>query len=157
YGVPWAFSPDGRHLVSFRGDVKSLTGELKIWNISSGKETLSIKGDFPREYPFPAVFSPDGGCIAMAFRNGTLKVLDTLTGEEIYSVESCLQSCWSSEGNCFATASLGGPIKVWDVTSTSENLKPKKLSPRSIIRGSSTSRIFTLSPDGQRLASLDGD
>jgi WD40 repeat protein len=59
-----AFSPDGKQIVS--------CGEtLKLWDLSSGQETLSL-----RFQAISASFTPDGKKIMSGARDGTVKIWD---------------------------------------------------------------------------------
>ena len=62
-----AFSPDGMRIVSASWD-----GTVKVWDVSSGKEILTLKGHTSGVNG--VAFSPDGKQIASASMDQTVKV-----------------------------------------------------------------------------------
>ncbi len=62
-----AFSPDGRRIFSSSDD-----GTVKVWDVDTGHETLTLK-----RFIHGLALSPDGKCIVVAGRfAGPLEVLD---------------------------------------------------------------------------------
>ena len=94
-------------------------------------------------------WSPDGKRLATASWDGTAKVWDAASGQEllplmghkgpVYSV------AWSPDGTRLATASWDQTAKVWDAATGQELLS---------VRGT---HCASWSPDGKRLATCDGD
>lgn len=85
------FSPDGERFASLHshempkgdGHGYAYLEEIKLWNLSSGRQTGSIKG-FPSSLTSVA-FSPDGRQIAGTHgsqQNGGVRIWDTETGKE---------------------------------------------------------------------------
>ena len=62
------FSPDGKRLAS----VSDLEGALKLWDVVSGKEALTIRV----VEPGGVVFSPDGWQIATGSGDATVRIWD---------------------------------------------------------------------------------
>ena len=64
-----AFSPDGKRLAS-----TALSGEVKVWDATSGQETVQLKGH--NQPAHSVVFSPDGNRLASSSSDKTVKVWD---------------------------------------------------------------------------------
>ena len=75
-----AFSPDGKRIVSGSRDTT-----LKVWDASTGQETLTLKGHSGSVYS--VAFSPDGTRIVSGSFDKTLKVWDASTGQEILTLK----------------------------------------------------------------------
>src|SRR5437763_14460514 len=63
-------------------------------------------------------FSPDGGTLAMALDNGTVKLWDVPSGEVRLTLEAHKGAVWavafSPDGQTLATASSDSTIRLWD-------------------------------------------
>jgi hypothetical protein len=70
-----AFSPDGRRIVSGSDD-----NTLKVWDATSGQETLTLKGH--TRAVWCVAFSPDGRRIVSGSWDKTLKVWDATSRQE---------------------------------------------------------------------------
>jgi len=154
------FSPDGRRLI------QGVHGRILIWDARSGQEGRLVKGS--RSPVHSVCFSPDNRRIATGSGDvggpGELNVLDTRTGQTIFSIErpslvSCV--CFSPDGRLFASStqrdfpwlpllSKGVPpeLNIWDARTGKELLSLK-----GHIRSVSA---MCFSPGGKRLASAGG-
>jgi len=114
-GLP-IFSPDGKRLAT---DLNGIT----LWDSVSGQAlvTLPIHQD-----PFiaNAAYSPDGTRLATASWDGTAKVWDTSSGQELFTLTGHTNRVWevnfSPDGTRLVTASEDGTAKVWDAASGRE-------------------------------------
>ena len=113
-----AFSPDGKFL-AIGGGEPSRGGEIKIWDIQSGK--------FAREFPsihtdavLALEFSADGKFLASGAADKTARVIDLSSGKVVKSFEGhthhILGVAWSLDGRTLATAGADNVVKVWDFT-----------------------------------------
>jgi WD40 repeat protein len=69
-------------------------------------------------------FSPDGTILAIGNSNGTLKLWETRTGEEILELGGHITLIsglsFSPDGRFLASSSFDFGVKIWDVTSGSQ-------------------------------------
>jgi WD40 repeat protein len=68
------FGSDGKRIVSGSDDKT-----LKVWNATTGQETLTLKGHTSRVNS--VAFSPDGKRIVSASEDATLKVWDAMNNK----------------------------------------------------------------------------
>jgi RNA polymerase sigma factor (sigma-70 family) len=123
-----AYSPDGRMLASAAGSYDKAAaarldpnigylGELKLWNLATGKEIASLKGHSQRVTC--VAFSPDSKTLASGGEDGTIRFWEIPTGKE----RACLQAAqgwvrsiaFSPDGRTLASASDEHVVKLWDV------------------------------------------
>jgi WD40 repeat protein/serine/threonine protein kinase len=95
-------------------------------------------------------FSPDGKRLASASGDGTVKVWDAQTGQELLPIKAggyIRSVAFSPDGK--RLASFSGPLKVWDAQTGQQLLS---------LEGGTASYSSTVvfSPDGKRLASASG-
>jgi WD40 repeat protein len=151
------FSPDGRRLASASGD-----GAVKVWDVQTGEEILSVNGR--SDWVYSVCFSPDGKRLASASRDKTVKIWDAHTGQEVLSLKghtSWVRSVsFSPDGRRLASAGgaerapgkmqgTPGEIRVWDAQTGREIL--------SLTGHTGTASSVSFSPDGRRLASGSWD
>ena len=109
-----AFSPDGATLASAAVDRFGGTpGAVTLWDIETGKDLATLHGYTER---IPAVaFSPDGTTIASGLRDGTVKLWNVKTGENIHTYRGGSYAvAFSPDGKTLAARSWNN-IKLWDV------------------------------------------
>jgi WD40 repeat protein len=161
-----AFSPDGKRLASAGEPVlldaqgKRLPGEVKVWDIGSGQEVLSLKAHTGSVNCL--AFSPDGKRLASAGGShdvqgrplpGEVKVWDAGSGQEVLSLKAhtpyVSSVAFSADGKRLASAGdRDHTVKLWDAQTGQVALTLKGHT------GGVGSVAF--SPDGQRLASGGG-
>jgi WD40 repeat protein len=71
-----SLSPDGKRLASASHD-----RTVKVWDVTSGKELLTLKGH--ADAVATVAFSPDGERLASGSYDQTAKVWDAATGQEL--------------------------------------------------------------------------
>jgi WD40 repeat protein len=115
-----AFSPDGKTLSSGYYD-----RTVRVWNISTGQETLTLKGH--NDQVSSVAFSPDGTRLASA-SGPIMKVWDALTGQEILTLKGhndrVSSVAFSPDGKRLASASEERTVRVWDARPRSQASTP---------------------------------
>lgn len=161
-----ALSPDGQRLA-----VGGRDQSVKVWDLASGQELLSLKGH--TGVISSVAFRPDGKQMASASRlrigptasrdrlltilsgseQGEIKVWDATTGKTNFTIPGhtggTTSVVYSPDGKQLASAGLDKIVRLWDMATGKESL---------ILRGHTlplTSVAF--SPDGKHLASAGGD
>jgi hypothetical protein len=103
-------------------------------------------------------FSPDGRRLASADGNGSVKVWDAATGQEVLTIPDGYDNVvFSSNGGCLTASFRHGPVpnavpikvKVWDAT-TGQQLQALDSLPNNV-------HHVVCSPDGKRLVTLSPD
>jgi WD40 repeat protein/serine/threonine protein kinase len=138
-----AFSPDGR-LLAAAGMASS---PVAVWDLATGTQTAALHGH--TWVVWQVAFRPDGRRIAAASHDGTVRVWDVTTGQEVVRpplrhAAGATGVAFSPDGGRLATASLDGTVRVWDTTSW----KPL------LVRSDAAAEVscVAFSPDGRRLA-----
>jgi hypothetical protein len=94
-------------------------------------------------------WSPDGTRLASASQDGTVKVWDTRSGQEVLTLKGHTGwvegVAWSPDGTRLASASTDGTVKIWDAKTGQEALTLPKVTDQAY--------AVSWSPDGTRLAS----
>ena len=132
------FSPDGTILAGAGSNVH-------LWDVSTRTYIGRIKGQGTIN---SVAFSPDG-TIAFGFPDGTVKLWDVSTGENIATLEGHTDwphaVAFSPDGTTIASGSDDQTVKLWDV-STRTNI--------ATLEGHTDNvRSIAFSPDGTKIAS----
>jgi WD40 repeat protein len=149
HSIPVAFTPDGRRLAT--DGQKGPT----LWDAETGKYIRTFPAD--RHLVTGLAFSTDGGRLASASMDRSVKLWDTATGE-------CLQTlphsgnvggvAFTPDGRRLATVGEDKRVHIWDVATGREVLIREVLS----LRGHTDKcGCVAFSPDGWRLASASND
>jgi hypothetical protein len=123
--VVWSavFSRDGKRIVTASAD-----GTAKIWDASTGKELLSVKGtsdgNFSEGYSFVwyADISPDGKLLATAGGDHITRIWDARTGEQLFALAYHLDEVYHIEFNSDGSRPSRSALiiaKVWDAAQES--------------------------------------
>jgi WD40 repeat protein len=98
-------------------------------------------------------FSPDGSRLLTASWDGTAKLWDAATGQEVlplrWNADSATAAAYSPDGRRLAAAAVDGTFKVWDAATGQELLAPKG--------HSQWVTAVAFRPDGKRLATACKD
>lgn len=144
-----AFSPDNKTLAS-----GSLDTNIKLWDVSSGKELKTLPSNNSFGEVNSVMFSPDGKTLAAGYRDVPFNLWDVASGKDpkTFSANSdgatILSVAFSPNGKTIAGA-FAGKIIVWDVASG------KILT--TLTGHSATVYSVSYSPDGKTIASSSGD
>ena len=110
------FSSDGERLATGGGE-PSRSGELKIWNVASGKLVREI-ADAHSDTIQCLRFSPSGEQIASSGADRFAKVFNAESGEFIRAFEGhthhVLGVSWRADGRLLATSGADNVVKIWD-------------------------------------------
>jgi WD40 repeat protein len=148
-----AFCADGRGVTSV-----SVDGVVKVWDAGTGKtvstQVVSRSQTVPQQWWVgSAAFSSDGRWLALGGENGTVKVYQTDSWQEVRTLEAHESDvhylAFSPNGRRLASTAEDRTLKLWDVTTGHEALL------LDIHSNKITSLAF--SPNGHRLASGSGD
>jgi RNA polymerase sigma factor (sigma-70 family) len=149
-----AFSADGEILISVGGDAM-----VRFWDMATGRQVRQTRVR-PPEPPLRrrgseiAGLSRDGKVVA-AFDEKSLDLYDTMTGERLRQLPAegvgHTLLAFSANGNLLATVvdiADNDVLRLWDLSTGKERLRLDKLS--------QAVNSLILSPDGRRLAYMDG-
>ncbi len=145
-----AFSPDGKTLATGGSDTAGRPGELKIWDVATGRELAGIEE--LRSIRWVA-FSSDGRTLATAEHDNTAKLRDAASGAILRTFAGHSQgldtAVFSPDGRILATSSWDRTVKLWDVA-TAQEIKT--------LRGHKDAVFHVaFSPDGRSIASASTD
>lgn len=115
--VAIAFSADGKH-VATGGGAPTEDGEIKVFEVESGKQVLDVKNGHS-DTVFGVAFSPDGKFLATCAADKFVKVFEFPSGKFVKSFEGHTHHVmgvgWTPDGKKIASCGADNIVKVWDV------------------------------------------
>jgi RNA polymerase sigma factor (sigma-70 family) len=145
-----AYSSDGKTLASAGGS-RHRAGELKLWDVATGKERLLIEPFQQRLWGL--AYAPDGASVAVAVGDGTAQIVDTNSGKVVASFSHpsyARRVAFSPDGDLLAVAyGDAGQVRVYEVAGG--KLQCGFQAPDRLVFGLEFSR------DGQQLLTPCGD
>jgi WD40 repeat protein/tetratricopeptide (TPR) repeat protein len=165
-GIPsaLAFSPDGKYLVTGFGPLNLLGGgdqgnqPLLVYDVASRRSIRRLEGH--RNSCLSVVFSADGSRLASASNDGTVRIWDVSSWQELHVLQNpdistdrgqrrLTDIAFSPDGQLLAAASGEGSVIIWD---------PRSGEHRQSLQGHSNDVwAVAFSPDGRTLASSSTD
>ena len=125
----------------------SWDGTIKLWDATSGQETLTLKGH--AKGVLSVAFSPDGKRIVSGSDDSAIKVWEAETGQETLTLKGHLASvfsvAFSPDGKRIISGSDDNTIKVWDA--------PRSQEPVAFKGHTDFVSSVAFSPDGKQIAS----
>ncbi|MCO6456805.1 MAG: protein kinase [Pirellulaceae bacterium] len=104
-------------LTDFGSTTPNDMGELKLWDLATGRERLALAGH--ELGTFAVAFSPDGATLASASRDGTVKLWRAADGTLIRTLfghaGSVQHVAFSPDGQRLASASSDRTARIWRV------------------------------------------
>jgi len=148
------FSPDGRWIASaeFSKLGHNYGGETIVWDATTGKALLTLRGEGDTELLQSVAFSPDNKFLATRSES-FIKLWEVATGHKTLTIPTpaSRSSCvaFSADGRRLASGTADRTVKVWDSSSGKEVL---------ILRGHDDAvSSVAFAPDGKRIASGSED
>ena len=148
-----AFSPDGRQIWS--GDD---SGTLLAWDAMSGVQVDVMPRRLPAVPASPlqdksVAYTPGSRRLAITLPNGTVRVMDAHTGDELVTLHGhsqiVLDVAYSSDDRRIVTGSRDKTVRVWDMASGAEVA--------SLCGHDAAITSVAYSPDGRQVASGSDD
>jgi WD40 repeat protein len=114
-----AFSPDAKRLAVGAlagGDLEAQTHVVSIWDITSGRETLALKG-YSTYVVHAVAFTADDRRLACGLHDGTVKLWDLTTGHEVLHLKGhrnrVVGVAFAPDGTCLVSVSADRTVRVW--------------------------------------------
>jgi WD40 repeat protein len=115
-----AFSPDGRYLAA----ASQTDAVFWMWDFDTRELVREFNGHEPGSVILQVKFSPDGRYLATASTDGTARLWDAATGQEIQRLVGHNSALWgvaiSPDSSLVATASVDRTARLWEVATGQE-------------------------------------
>jgi WD40 repeat protein len=116
------FLPDGRLASAGLRSIRSEFGEVRIWDLAT-ERFLELRGHTSGVCGLAS--SPDGRRLATGSFDTTVKVWDTMTGEEVFTLRGhtsgVLSVAFSPDGRRLASGSIDRTVRVWDTSDPTDS------------------------------------
>ncbi len=112
------FAPDGKSMVTCSGGRDAKAGEVRGYDLATGKPVRSFRVEESRGVRW-AAFAPDGKTLATGEYDGMVKLREPATGKVVAKLEAhpegvqCLK--FTRDGKTLATCGKDQKVKIWDV------------------------------------------
>ena len=108
--------PDGRRLATAGGILFTPGGEVKIWDLATGRMLHDLRWHTSRVRGMAC--SPDGRRLATGSDDRTIKLWDTTTGQEVFTLrghaDAVLSVAFSPDGKRIVSGGNDHTARVWD-------------------------------------------
>ena len=147
-GLGLAFSPDGKRLATANGSFAF------VWDVATGRElframhaTSADDAESPMLWIDAVALSSDGNYLATAARDGTARVWNLITHQELVRLTHTAPVeavAFSRDGTTLTTGSFDGTARLWELPSGRERLRATH---------PGGSEVVAFSPNGGQVAS----
>jgi len=99
---------------AWRGEPEERDYAIRIWDVNSGQLRLTLEGH--TDFVNALAFSQDSSVLVSAGDDGTLRLWDTSSGEELLVVqETATALAFSHDGTLLASSNVDGRIQLWGI------------------------------------------
>ena len=125
------FIRDGRYIATISNNLLEKggilpNGQTKIWTVTEG---VSLTFEAPDTYPIAMALSPDGNYLAFMNDDGTVLIVDSVTGEEklkiSHEADAAEGSLSFSPDSNYLVSCYGESARIWNISSGKEVARRK--------------------------------
>jgi len=146
-----AFSPDGKHIACANSD------GANVWEVATGKKLATFNGHGEGVGLSGIAFSPDGKWTATSGNDATIKVWNSETGAEIFTLIGhtgpTFGVAFSPDGQYLASSSVDRTVKIWKLPKAGEAITE----PLTLYGNNGAVYAVAISPDGKHVVSVGRD